>query len=101
ISARYMAARPSLSEILLSTRVVKKSSLMTCLPANLNVPRSPFVPGVRPALGKGHKGRYFWTEGSTAIIVGTQAGLVSGAEQRVPFRAATEGTVSTFVMPFD
>src|ERR1700688_4665527 len=101
MSPRYVAARLSLSEILLSTRIVKKFSLTTCWQGKLNMPISPFVPGLMPPLGTDQKGRYFWTEGSTVIVVGEQVGVVSGAEQRVPLRAAAEGTVSTSVMPFD
>src|ERR1700730_1837443 len=103
MSLRYVTAKPSLSEILLSTRVVKKFSLMTCWPANVNIPISPLVPGLMPLLGIDQKGRYLWTEGSTppGIGAGVHAGEVSGAEQRVPLRAATEGTVSKLVMPRD
>src|ERR1700756_4823688 len=101
MSPRYVAARLSLSEILLSTRIVMKFSLMACWPAKVKIPISPFEPGWVPPLGAGQKGRYFWADGSTVIGVGEQAGVVSGAEQRVPPCAATDGTVSTLVMPFD
>src|ERR1700730_4913832 len=101
MSPWYVVARLSLSEILSSTRVVKKFSLMTCWPAKVKIPISPFVPDLMPPLGRGQKGRYFCAEASTVIAVGVQAGIGSGAEQRVPLRAAAEGTVSTAVMPFD
>src|ERR1700731_4610630 len=101
MSRRYVAPRLSLSEILLSTRVVKKFSLTTCWLAKVNIPISPFAPALMPPLGRGQRGRYFWAEGSTVIVVGEQAGVVSGAEQRVPARAAADGTVSKLVMPFD
>src|ERR1700730_4247175 len=103
MSLTYVPVRVSLSEMLLSTRVVKKFSLTTCWTAKLNIPISPFVPGRLPRLGKGHKGRYFPAAASTppGIGVGVQAGVVSGAEHRIPLRAATEGAVPTLVMPFD
>src|ERR1700688_1035158 len=60
LSPRYVAARLSLSEILISPRVVKKKfSLTTCWPAKLNIPRSPFDPALMPPLGRDQKGRYF------------------------------------------
>src|ERR1700730_12537072 len=99
MSLTYVPVRVSLSEMLLSTRVVKKFSLTTCWTAKLNIPISPFVPGLMPRLGTGQKGRYFCTEGSTVIGVGVQGGVVSGAEHRIPPRAATEGAVPTLVMP--
>src|ERR1700692_2737755 len=101
MSPRYVAARLSLSEILASPRVVKKFSLTTCWAAKVKIPMSPSVPELMPPLGRGQKGRYFWAEWSTVTVVGVQAGVVSGAEQRVPLRAAAEGTVTTLVMPFD
>src|ERR1700674_5686796 len=101
MSPRYVAVRLSFSEILLSTRIVKKFSLMTCWPAKVKIPMSPFVPDLVPPLGTCQKGRYFWAEGSTVIVFGEQAGVVSGAEHRVPARAAADGTVFTVVMPFD
>src|ERR1700674_5320184 len=101
MSPRYLAVRLSLSEILLSTRAVRKFSLIACWPAKVKIPISPFDPALMPPLGTDQKGRYFWAEGSTVIVLGEQAGVVSGAEQSIPLRAATDGTVSTSVTPFD
>ncbi len=62
----------------------------------------PVCPGLNAAVREGPQGKIFLGRRVHACIgVGAQAGVVSGAEQRVPLRAATEGTVSTFVMPLD
>src|SRR6266550_4517920 len=102
MSPRYVTARLSLSAILMSARVVKKFSFTTCWAAKVKIPMSPSVPGTIPPLGRGQKGKYFWAAGSTPP--GTGVGVqddASGAEQRVPLRAAGDGTVDSLVIPFD
>src|SRR5487761_336735 len=101
MSPRYVPVRLSLSEILPSTRAVTKFSVITCWPEKVARPMSPLLPGLLPPLGAGQKGRYFWADGSTVILDGVQAGVVSGAEQSVPPRAATEGTVTRLEVPRD
>ena len=69
---------------------------------------SPFDRG-RILSEMGQKGRYFWTEGSTTPgngVDGIGAGVQgldgsSGAEQRIPLRAAFEGTEIELGMPFE